>query len=185
MKLRVGLLDIAGAGVALAALILPPPAKQVLPIYDKNSPVRPAEVAAAQAAEARDPEDYTALASYVDLLAEAGQPDQALRVAGTAFARPSPRRWRAAVAVASVHADELDAKAALEWAQKALAACDAPGADCPDHERVRVDLYAKALKAGIDSGIDPRVDPDGFKKAIDSATPMIRVGGRHNRPPHD
>ncbi len=183
MKLRVGLLDIAGAGVALVALILPAPAKQVFPIYDKGSPAQPAEIASAQAALSRDPADFAALARYVDLLAEAGQPDQALRAAGAAFAQESPRRWRAAVAVAAVHADTLDAKAAYEWAQKALVACDAPGADCPDHERVRVDLYAKALKAGIDSGIDPRVDPEGFKKAIDSATPMIHVGGRRNHPP--
>ena len=183
MKLRVGLLDIVGVTVALVALILPAPAKQVLPLYDPSSTARPAELAGAQAALARDPLDHVALARFVDLLAEAGQPDQALRAAGTAYAIESPRRWRAAVAVASVHADLLDAKAAYEWAMKALAACDAPGADCPDHERVRVDLYAKALKAGIDSGIDPRVDPEGFKHVIDSATPMIRVGGRRNRPP--
>ena len=183
MKLRVGLLDIAGAGVVVVALLLPTPSKQVLPIYDQNSAAQPAEIASAQAALARDPKDFAALGRYVDLLAEAGQPDQALRAAGAAFAQESPRKWRAAVAVASVHADLLDAKAAYEWAGKALAACDAPGADCPLHERVRVDLYAKALKAGIDSGIDPRLDPEGFKKAIDSATPMIRVGGRRNHPP--
>ena len=183
MKLRIGLLDIAAVGVLLFALVLPPPAKQVLPIYQKDSLARPNEIAEAQAALARDPLDYPALARLVDLLAEAGQPDQALRSAGAAYAVESPRRWRAALAVASVHADLLDAKAAFEWAGKALTACDAPGADCPDHERVRVDLYAKALKAGIDSGIDPRVDPEGFKHVIDSATPMIRVGGRRNRPP--
>ena len=183
MKLRWGLLDIAGIGVALVAVLLPPPSKQVFPVYDKQSAAAPTEIAAAQAALSRDPQDFAALGRYVDLLAEAGQPDQALRAAGAAFAQPGPTHWRAAVAVASVHADLLDAKAAYEWAGKALTACDEPGADCPDHERVRVDLYAKALKAGIDSGIDPRVDPEGFKKAIDSATPMIRVGGRRHHPP--
>jgi hypothetical protein len=183
MKLRWGLLDIAGVGVALVAVLLPPPATQVFPVYDTQSAANPAEIAQAQAALSRDPADFAALDRYVDLLAEAGQPDQALRAAGAAFAQPSPQHWRAAVAVAAVHADLLDAKAAYEWANKALAACDETGADCPEHERVRVDLYAKALKAGIDSGIDPRVDPEGFKKAIDSATPMIRVGGRRHHPP--
>jgi hypothetical protein len=184
MKLRIGLLDIAGAGVALVALVLPAPAKQVYPIYDKGSVAQPAALAAEQAALSRDPHDFAALGRYVDLLAEAGQPDQALRAAGAAYADETPGRWRAAIAVASVHADLLDAKAAYDWAEKALAACDAPGSDCRvDHERVRIELYAKALKAGIDSGIDPKVDPDGFKKAIDSATPMIHVGGRHNHPP--
>ena len=183
MNLRVGLLDIAAIGVVVVALVLPPPAKQVLPIYDQNSPANPDAIAAAQADLARDPHDYPALARYVDLLAEAGQLDQALRIAGTAFSLEHPRRWRAALAVASVHADMLDAKAAYEWTLKSLSSCDLPTSDCPDHERVRIDLYAKALKAGIDSGIDPRVDPTGFKAAIDSATPMIRVGGRRNHPP--
>jgi hypothetical protein len=183
MNLRVGLLDIAAIGVVVVTLVLPAPAKQVFPVYDKGSYAQPDELAAAQAQLARDPHDAVALARYVDLLAEAGQMDQALRVSGAAYADESARRWRAALAVASVHADMLDAQAAYDWTLKSLAACDAATADCPDHERLRVDLYAKALKAGLDSGIDPRVDPQGFKKAIDSATPMIRVGGRRNHPP--
>jgi hypothetical protein len=184
MKLRVGLLDIAGAGVAITLLVLPPPAKKVFPVYDKGSLAQPAAIATAEAAIARDAHDFVALGRYVDLLAEAGQSDQALRAAGAAYAEDHPGRWRAALAVAAVHADLLDAKNAYAWAEKALVACDAPGSDCgPEHERVRIDLYARALKAGIDSGIDPKVDPEGFKHAIDSATPMIRVGGRKNHPP--
>ncbi len=183
MKLRVGLLDIAGAGVVLFVLILPAASKKVLPVYEGRQAELVPDLLAAQAAIARDQGDLIALTRYVDLLSLAGQTDQGLRAAGAAYAAPTPGRWRAALATSSVHADRLDAKEAHEWAEKALVACDAPGADCPTHERVRVDLYAKALKAGIDSGLDPKVDPEGFKHAIDAAIPMIRVGGRRNRPP--
>jgi hypothetical protein len=184
VKLRLGLLDLSAVGVVIFAVVLPAPSRKIHPLFEGEAATRSDEIAAAQAELARSGEDRAALARLTDLLVYAGQSDWALRVTGAAHEVASPTRWRAALSVATAHAERLDAKDAREWAAKALADCDAPGADCPDHERVRIDLYVKALDAGLASGIDPKVDPEGFKAAIDSATPIIRVGGKkYDKPP--
>jgi hypothetical protein len=184
VKWRVGLLDLSAVGVVIFAVVLPTPSRKIHGLYGEAQAARSDEIAAAQADLARDRQDRGALARLTDLLAYAGQSDWALRTTGAAHQLESPTRWRAALAVATAHAERLDAKEARDWAAKALADCDAPGAECPDHERVRIDLYVTALDAGLASGIDPKGDPEGFKAAIDSATPIIKVGGKkYDRPP--
>jgi hypothetical protein len=180
---RVGILDLVAVGVTAAAVLLPSQTKAVNPLYEGDVAARQLAIAEAQADLARDPKDRTALTRLTEALTDVGQSDWALRVAGAAAAQPGADRWRALLVVSAAHADRLDVPEAYDWAKKALAACDAPGAACADHERTRIDLYVKALKAGIDSGIDPRLDPEGFAHAVNSATPMIRVGGRKHAPP--
>jgi hypothetical protein len=184
-KWKLGLLDIAAVGVVVVAILLPTPSKKVETLYVGEWAAHQGEVVAAQADLAARPNDREALARLAQALVDTGQSDWALRVAGAAAAAPAPDQWKALLVVSTVHADRLDVKEAHEWAVKSLAACDAPGAVCPDHERVRIDLYEKALEAGLDSGNDPRQDPDGFARAVNAATPMIRVGGhkRGQQPP--
>jgi hypothetical protein len=182
-KFKIGPLDYAAAGVVLVAILLPAPSKKVHPVYAGEAAARAAALASAQADLARNPKDRQALGRVADLLVANNQTDWALRVTGGAASEPAPDQWRAMLAVSGVHADRLDVKEAYDWGARALAACNAPGSECPDHERVRVELYVKAVKAGLDSGIDPRVDAEGFEHAVNAANPMIRIGGRKNHPP--
>jgi hypothetical protein len=97
-------------------------------------------------------------------------------VGAQASAEKGPERWRAMVAVSAAHADRLEIGPAYEWADKALAACDEEGAVCADYERMRLELYVAALKAGFDSGIDPQKNAAGFADAVRKAAPLIRIG---------
>ena len=76
--------------------------------------------------------------------------------------------------------DRLDVKPALDYADRALAACESAQEQgevsaCPTYEAVRMRLYEQHLSAGVKSGIDPRRDPVGFRKAGESALRSIRL----------
>lgn len=177
--MRVGILDVAAAGLAAFAILLPSPPPRLEPVYEgkKAELVRP--IAEAQADLASGKGRGEAADRLAELLLEAGESDWALRVAAAAAAdEKAPDHWRAVLAVSAVHASRLEMKPALEWAEKALAACDRFRESCPPHERVRLDTYATALKAGVESGIDPRLDPRAFDAAIKRKLPTITV-----RPP--
>lgn len=178
MALRVGLLDISALGVAVVAIILPPRAQPVDPLYAEPQTSR--TLAALQADLVRDPKDGAAAQRLAEALSDADQSDWALRVAGQAAvnAQGAPTGWRALLAVSAIHADRLEIKDAADWAEKSLGACDAQGAACLPHERVRLQTYATALRTGVESGIDPRVDPRGFADAVTAKLPTVRV-----RPP--
>ena len=176
MKIRFGIVDISATIVVLFAILLPPPSPGLAPAYEKQRPGLEHEIAAAQAELAQHPGWGHAAQELARLLTEIRQYGWALRVAGEATQRAEPGSlWRAYLAVSSVHAERLEIKPAYEWAEKALGACAAPGAECAPYERVRMTVYTDALKAGLDSGIDPLLDPDGFTHAIDRAFPHTRV----------
>lgn len=183
MAFRVGLLDIGAAGVVLVAILLPAPTKPIHPIYEGSAAAFGPEIAVAQADVARKPGDRQALKRLVDLLVLSGQSDWALRVAGDAAVRAETcEKWWPTFLVSVAHADRLEVKPAWEWAEKALAACEAQGCtSCGVDWRVRLQVFADKLKAGVESGIDPRENPDAFKQAVDRAVPMIRVGPKRGR----
>ncbi|RMH42988.1 MAG: hypothetical protein D6689_06415 [Deltaproteobacteria bacterium] len=170
MPFRVGLLD--GVAVVLVAIAIGLPPREVhvtdpVPPIPRDAAI---EISRYQAKLAADPADGVAAEDLADLLLDLGYSDWALRVAGDAarFER-SPTRWRALRGVSAAHAERLEVADALRWGELALSACEANEVACPAHEQVRLRIYIAQLRAGVESGIDPRVDPAGFRAAISRA----------------
>src|SRR5688572_29499242 len=158
---KIGLVDIAAAGVALFAILLPPRTQPIDPLYvGRDAAHTQRAIAAYQADIAKRPEDAVAVQRLVETLIDAGQSDWAMRVAGAAVDRtPAVDKWRVLLSVSEVHADRLEIAKAHEWAARSVGACAENGSSCAVHERVRLEAYEKILKAGVDSGIDPKLDP--------------------------
>jgi hypothetical protein len=64
---------------------------------------------------------------------------------------------------------------ALDYANRALTECQARRDGCPSWEEVRMKLYQQHLDAGVQFGIDPRRDPQGFRAAGEGALRSIRL----------
>ena len=95
----------------------------------------------------------------------------------------TPTRWRALLAASVAYVDCLDVVPGLDYANRALAACEAArergdANACPSWEEIRVRLYQQDLDAGVKSGIDPRHDPVGFRQAGESALRPIHLNSR-------
>ena len=178
--MRVGLLDITAAGVTLVAVLLPPPMRTVTASPPVSDALR-SDVAAAQADLVLSPRSGANARRLADRLIDAKQTDGAIRVAAAAASTEGiTERWEPLLAVSEAHIERLEIKPALEWGQKALEACEAAGAACAVHERVRLETYTNALAAGVRSGIAPRIDPRGFDQAVKRSIPRIIV-----RPPRE
>jgi hypothetical protein len=177
MRLRVGIFDLAAAMVVAVAILIPPRSLNVGYAYEPR-PERMRDIALTQARLAAAPDDGEAADRLAKLLIEAGQTDWAIRVAGAAAGYAGSTSWRAWLAVSSGHAERIEVVDAHRYAQLALEACQAAGpVRCPDHERVRMSLYFDQLDAGVKSGIDPRLDPRGYHKAVLAAMRIIRFRG--------
>lgn len=88
----------------------------------------------------------------------------------------TPEPWRCLLGKSTAAVETFDVKPAYELGGKALQACAAAGeTHCPAWEATRMELYLQHLKAGIDSGIDPRRDPVGFQRAGDAGSRTIRL----------
>jgi hypothetical protein len=145
------------------------------------------EVAQAQAEQLADPTNGAAAEKLAALLGmrPVNQHDQALRLAGAAAERATPAtKWRALLAASSTHADRIDIAEALDFGERALAACTAPEAACPDHEKVRLELYVEQLRAGVQAiaqGTDPRLEPDKFRREVSKIHPTTTYRVRSGR----
>jgi hypothetical protein len=190
-RFRVGLFDIGAAVLVLIVIVMPGRDVHVASGYrwvpPEELPGLTVEVAQAQAEELANPTDGAAAAKLAELLGmrPVNQHDQALRLAGAAARSATPAsRWRALLAVSSTHADRIDIKEALEYGEKALAACNAPEAVCPDHEKVRLTLYVEQLQAGMQAiaqGTDPRLEPDKFRREVTKIHPTTTYRVRSGR----
>lgn len=103
-------------------------------------------------------------------MVEAGHRDVAVAVTDR-IAHKVPT-WPAALSAAIARADVLDAKAALTWTTLALERCGAD-ATCAAWDKRRIDSYRAHLEAGVKSGIDPKVDPNGFRRAGEAGMRML------------
>jgi hypothetical protein len=182
VHLRIGVLDIAAAAVVVIVLVLPPRESRVTAaslVLDRD---RREAISQHQAHLIANPADGAVAEELAETLTAADYSDWALRVAGEASRHEqAPSRWRALRAVSSTHAERFEIKDALRWGGEALAACEGAGAACPEHERVRLRIYVEELKAGVDSGIDPKADPEGFRRAITG----VATRGVTLKPPRD
>lgn len=184
------LVDFAVLAVVAVALFLP--AREM---YAQNA-IKGDEfgVALAEARTMADPGDGRAIEDFTRKLGEAGLKDWAIEasVRMSDRAKDSPTRWRALVAASVAYIEKLDSVAALDYANRALAACEmtreqeaarvAKGekievSACPSWEEIRMRLYQQHLNAGVKAGIDPKVDPAGFRKAGENALRHIRING--------
>ena len=173
------LLDLTVAIVVLVVLILPPRATEAL-AANQGTDDELRSLAIAEADAVAHPLDGDATAEWTRRLGDVGNRDWEITAAITAANAQlkSPTRWHSLLAVSVGYADLLAPGPALEWGNRALAACAEVGTiACPTWEQVRMDLYARHLDAGVKSGIDPRVDLTGYRKAADSGVRTIRLNG--------
>jgi len=186
MDLRryVGLVDLGIATVAAVALFLPPREMYASPAI-KGDDAKQFGVALAEARTIAQPSDGLAVEDLARKLGEANMKDWAIEAATHASdrAKDSPTRWRALLATSVAYVDELDVIPGLDYANMALAACEAARdtgtqAACPDADQVRMQIYQQHLDAGVRSGIDPRKGPvsaAAFRRAGESAQRQIRL----------
>lgn len=177
---RLGILDLIAAALVAVVLLMPGRDFLVDPVeagdpetaegQRRSAALR--EIARGQAILAEHPGDGAAAESVADALRRIDMHQAALRVAGDAYVRG--RSWRAALAVSSIHADRVEVEPAFAYASKALEACDARRAECPGHDRVRMEVYHSGLQAGLKSGVDPRRNPQDFRREVMKAFPRVR-----------
>jgi hypothetical protein len=178
--------DIAVLAVVAVAIFLPP-----REMYAQNA-IKGDEfgVALAEARTMATPDDGRAIEDFTRKLGEAGLKDWAIEAAVRMSdrAKDSPTRWRALIAASVAYIEKLDAKNALEYANRALASCEATRekgdqAACPSWEEIRMRLYQQNLDAGVKAGVDPKLDPAGFRAAGEKALRHIRLGPALPPPP--
>lgn len=188
MQLRriVGLVDL-GIVVVLAVAVLLPPREMFARAAVKGDDAQQFALALAEAHTIARPDDGRAVDDVVRKLDQAGMKDWAIELAVRASdrAKDSPTRWRALLATSVAYVDELDVVPALDYANRALAECDAARSRgdvtaCPPADEIKARLYQQHLDAGVKSGIDPHVDPEGFRRAGEAALRSIHIGATHD-----
>lgn len=175
----IGIVDLGILVLVAVALFLP-----ARPMYASPAIKGDADqhaIAHAEALTIARPDDGNAIADLSRRLGEAGFKDWAIEVAidGSTRAPQAPTRWRALLAASVAYVDRLDVVPALDYANRALAACEAAREQnqhaCPSWEEIRMRLYHQHLDAGVKSGIDPRQDPAGFRRAGEGGLRQIRL----------
>jgi hypothetical protein len=174
MRFRVGILDLCATIVVLAVIVLPERSVTVGHAYEPD-PERVRAIALEQARLAMDPANDEAADRLAELLTEVGQTDWAVQVASSAAKSSERVSWRALLAVSIAHAERIEVVEAHRFAMLALDACLASGPEqCPADERERLSLYFSQLDAGVKSGINPRIDPAGYHRAVLAAMRIVR-----------
>ena len=186
---RPGLVDLGILTVVGVALLLPAREMSAKPVVAGDDAQQFA-LALAEAKTIARPGDGLAAEDFGRRLGEANQKDWAIEAmvrAGDLHAKDSPTRWRALMAASVAFVDKLEVKEGLEYANRALAACEAArdkgdASACPDAEEIRVQLYQKALDAGVQSKKDPRTDPEGFRRASQGVMLQVHLGTPPSEP---
>jgi hypothetical protein len=177
----VGLTDLGVATVVLVTIVLPAREMYAKPAQKGTEPEQFA-LALAEARTMAHPDDGAAIDDLSRRLGAADFKDWAIEAAihGGERAKQSPTRWRALLATSVAYVDRLDVVPALDYANRALSACDDQQPACPSWEKVRMQLYQQHLDAGVASGIDPRGGPaaaKAFRRAGEGALRQIHLGG--------
>ncbi len=185
----VGIVDLAILVLVAVAVFLPPREMFAKAAY-KGDDSDQFAIALAEARTIAQPDDGKSVDDFARRLGEAGFKDWAIEAAvdGAERAKTSPSRWRALLAASVAYVDRLDVVPALDYANRALAACESAretggqGA-CPSWEEVRMRLYHQHLDAGVKSGINPRIDPKGFRAAGEGSIRQIRLKSNDKEAP--
>ena len=179
----IGIVDLGILTLVAVALFLPPREMLASSSY-KGDEAKRFALSLAEARTIARPDDGANIDElarrlgefYKDWAVEAG-------IDGSDRAKDSPSRWRALLATSVAYVERLDVIPALDYANRALAACESARekggqAACPSWEEVRMRLYHRHLDAGVQSGINPRQDPKGFRAAGESGIRQIRLKER-------
>jgi hypothetical protein len=187
MPRYLSLLDLAVVAVLAVAIFLPP-REMYADHAIKGDEAKQFAVALAEARTIARPGDGLAVEELARLLGQADLKDWAIDASVKASERgkESPTRWRALIAASVAYVEKLEVVAALDYANRALAACESArekgdAAACPSWEEVRMRLYQQHLDAGVKSGIDPKTNAKGFREAGQSALRHIYIGSPHTR----
>lgn len=178
----VGFVDLGILTLVAVALFLPPRQMFAQSVYRSSNDDTRFALAYAEARMISRPDDGANVDDFARRVGEAGFKDWAVEaaVAGADRAKQSPSRWRALLAASVAYVDRLDVVPALDFANRALAACEQARETggqnaCPSWEEVRMRLYHQHLDAGVKSGINPRIDPKGFREAGEGSIRQIRL----------
>jgi len=179
----VGLVDLGILTVIGVFAILPPRAQYTSAVV-KGDEASQFALALAEARTIARPGDGQAVDELAHKLDDAQQKDWAIDFAVLAsdHAKDSPTRWKALLAASTAYVDRFDVNEGLDYANRALNACDAiratnPAA-CPSPDQIRMQLYQANLNAGVASHIDPRKDRLGFMKAGERGLLQIHLDTR-------
>lgn len=175
MPFRVGIIDL--VALVLVVVVIALPARKTA-VHDTFSDKVAGEISDAQVVLAQKPGDGAAASNLALELLREQQSDWAVRVAERAAAAPkSTNRWQALWALSSIHGARFDIETALMNAKAALDSCEDKSQVCPEHQRIRLQIWVGQLDKGVRSGIDPRLEPEKFKRAMQSAFPRARIPG--------
>ena len=181
LKRMFSLVDLGIATVIVVAVCLPPREMFAASAF-KGDDTKQFAIAYSEARTMAHPDDGGAIEEVSRRLGEAGFNDWAIdnAILGSERTKQSPTRWHALLAASVGFVNRRDAVPALDYANRALAACESAQEQgnmtaCPSFEQVRMLLYEQHLAAGVKSGIDPKRDPAGFRKAGESALRTIRL----------
>jgi len=177
----VGMIDLGVATIVLVTIVLPP-REMSASAAQKGTGAEQFALALAEARTMAHPDDGAVIDDLSRRLGAAGFKDWAIEAAlhGSERAKQSPTRWRALLAASVAFVDRVDVVPALDYANRALSACQDQQAACPSWEELRMKLYQQHLDAGVKSGIDPRRGPEAakaFRHAGESALRQIHLGG--------
>jgi hypothetical protein len=185
----IGIVDLGILTLVAVALLLPPREMLASSSYKGDESTRFA-LALAEARTIARPDDGKHVDDFARIMGESGFKDWAVEAAidGSERAKTSPTRWRALLAASVAYVDRIDVIPALDYANRALAACEAARESgdqnaCPNWEEVRMRLYQKHLDLGVKSGINPRLDPQGFRAAGEGGIRQIRLKERTGSAP--
>ena len=177
-----GFVDLAVATVVAVAVLLPAREMYAHSAFKSDE----FAIGLAEARTMARPTDGLAIEDFARKLGEADMKDWAIEssVRVSERAKDSPTRWRALIAASVAYIEKVDVEPALDYANRALAACESArekgdAAACPTWEEVRMQIYQQHLDAGVKSGINPRVNPKGFREAGEKALRYIRIAHPH------
>jgi hypothetical protein len=180
----IGVIDL-GVAVLVVATVIFPAQEMYAGSAQKGTDAERFTLALSEARMMARPDDGAAVDDLARRLGAADFKDWAIEAAirGSEHAKQSPTRWRALLAVSVAFVDRLDVVPALDYANRALSACEDQRAACPSWEQIRMTLYQQHLDAGVKAGIDPRRGPEAakaFRRAGESALRSIHLGGRNS-----
>jgi hypothetical protein len=180
----VGIVDLAmlvWLAIAVPICSSPPPMQATDAI--KGTDAERFAIAHAEAQAIAAPTCGARLAELAQRIGHAGHKDWAIEAAvdGAERAKQAPDRWRVLSAASVAYVDRLDVHPALEYIDAALASCVQHREACPSWEEIRMSFYRQHLAAGIESGIDPRKDPVGFRAAGERGMRAVRLTPSRSR----
>ena len=182
LPLMFGFVDLGVITVIFVFAVLPPREMFAAPVVKGDDSAQFA-IALAEARAIARPDDGVALADLGRRLGDAKLKDWAIELTVHAAQRMAghPDAWRGQLAASIAYIDRLDVRPGLDEAHAALDSCHASPATCPSWEEIRLGLFHDHLDAGVQSGIDPRRDPVGFRKAGEAGLREIHLGRRRDR----